>query len=541
MATYDYIRLQWAASCNIGDPINIYYEDGFSNEMFFDTTNKGNGSLSGAIYEIEDEGKKVNGVTRIEKQTWAKKYMLTVHVVEAVADVLSLLPVHDTVTITDREGTVYICNAPDVTVEITTEANRELIEDDRYPIMKVDITFNAHQIHKTACCELVAKMECSDVAPTIESITEPSAGDCKVVGTAPSGMLVRLYQREWLEAVTAELGGKINDVCLVTDLIAYCCSNAGKIYKTIDGGNTWVKKYDGAVTLNSISFDEVDKIHCVGNAAGGDGLSLMATVGTDVFAEIATPVNENLMSVKTYDSKAFAVSHYASVIYYDGATWTNVTPAWVLGNLYDVAMHDAVVMVCGGDFYAISFNAGASWSVYNELGKDFRRVANFDYIGAGYGTWILGDTAGGLWVTHDNGANITEYAAQFPSAVRGICVATIGIMNTAFAMDALGNVRTATNPASWGAVMKQKGQPISNNFDVLKTSTTIVAMSALGNGKVGTTETALAEDGSSTAAYYESDGITFDGADNCSYEFQVETYLIQSDPCEQSDKALFTT
>jgi hypothetical protein len=538
MATYDYIRLQWAASCNIGDPINIYYEDGFSNEMFFDTTNKGNGSLSGAIYEIEDEGKKVNGVTRIEKQTWAKKYMLTVHVVEAVADVLSLLPVHDTVTITDREGTVYICNAPDVTVEITTEANRELIEDDRYPIMKVDITFNAHQIHKTACCELVAKMECSDVAPTIESITEPSAGDCKVVGTAPSGMLVRLYQREWLEAVTAELGGKINDVCLVTDLIAYCCSNAGKIYKTIDGGNTWVKKYDGAVRLNSISFDSVDKIHCVGNAAGGDGLSLMATVGTDVFAEIATPVDENLVNVDSLDGKAYAVSLSASVIYYDGATWTDITPAWVIGNLYGVCNPTgAVVMVCGGEYYAITVDGGANWTVYMELGKNFTHVANK----ASSVEWVLGDKNGGIWVSYDNGATITEYAAIFGWPIAGLCYVSINAIPTCIAMDSKGYVKRTTDPTTWGNSLKQRGDPISNSLDVLKTATTIVAMSALGNGKVGTTETALVEDGSSTAAYYESDGITFDGADNCSYEFQVETYLIQSDPCEQSDKALFTT
>jgi hypothetical protein len=538
MATYDYIRLQWAASCNIGDPINIYYEDGFSNEMFFDTTNKGNGSLSGAIYEIEDEGKKVNGVTRIEKQTWAKKYMLTVHVVEAVADVLSLLPVHDTVTITDREGTVYICNAPDVTVEITTEANRELIEDDRYPIMKVDITFNAHQIHKTACCELVAKMECSDVAPTIESITEPSAGDCKVVGTAPSGMLVRLYQREWLEAVTAELGGKINDVCLVTDLIAYCCSNDGKIYKTIDGGNTWVKKYDGAVQLNSISFDSVDKIHCVGNAAGGDGLSLMATVGTDVFAEIATPVDENLVNVDSLDGKAYAVSLSASVIYYDGATWTDITPAWVIGNLYGVCNPTgAVVMVCGGEYYAITVDGGANWTVYMELGKNFTHVANK----ASSVEWVLGDKNGGIWVSYDNGATITEYAAIFGWPIAGLCYVSINAIPTCIAMDSKGYVKRTTDPTTWGNSLKQRGDPISNSLDVLKTATTIVAMSALGNGKVGTTETALAEDGSSTAAYYESDGITFDGADNCSYEFQVETYLIQSDPCEQSDKALFTT
>jgi hypothetical protein len=538
MATYDYIRLQWAASCNIGDPINIYYEDGFSNEMFFDTTNKGNGSLSGAIYEIEDEGKKVNGVTRIEKQTWAKKYMLTVHVVEAVADVLSLLPVHDTVTITDREGTVYICNAPDVTVEITTEANRELIEDDRYPIMKVDITFNAHQIHKTACCELVAKMECSDVAPTIESITEPSAGDCKVVGTAPSGMLVRLYQREWLEAVTAELGGKINDVCLVTDLIAYCCSNAGKIYKTIDGGNTWVKKYDGAVQLNSISFDSVDKIHCVGNAAGGDGLSLMATVGTDVFAEIATPVDENLVNVDSLDGKAYAVSLSASVIYYDGATWTDITPAWVIGNLYGVCNPTgAVVMVCGGEYYAITVDGGANWTVYMELGKNFTHVANK----ASSVEWVLGDKNGGIWVSYDNGATITEYAAIFGWPIAGLCYVSINAIPTCIAMDSKGYVKRTTDPTTWGNSLKQRGDPISNSLDVLKTATTIVAMSALGNGKVGTTETALVEDGSSTAAYYESDGITFDGADNCSYEFQVETYLIQSDPCEQSDKALFTT
>jgi len=541
VATYDYIRLRWGASCNIGDPLNIFYDEGFANELFFDTTNKGNGSLSGALYEIEDEGKKVKGETIIEKQTWVKRYMLQVHVPEAVADVLSLLPLHDIVSVSDRDGNNYSCNGPDVTVEVATETNRELIDDERYPVMRVDITFNAYQIHKTACCTPATVVECSDVIPTITQVTEVSAGNCLIEGTAPAGMLVRLYERDFVEPVTCEIGGKINDVCIVTDLIAYCCTNAGAIFRSIDGGNEWERIYNDVIPLNGITFDGIDKIHCVGNADGGDGLALIATVGVDTFTELVTPQNSNIVSVDGCNGRAYACTIAAHAFYFDGAAWTDVTPAWVMANArYVACATNAVAMVVGDDFYGITEDSGTSWNVYALAGSVITRVANLSYTNPAAGTWILSVNRS-IWVTTDNGANITEYTLVMPDRITGIECATIGALRVAIIMDAEGNMRTTLDPTVWGDLWKQRGQPIANNIAILTGASTFVIMTALGDGNVGTTETAFDEDQVTTASAYEGGGIDYAGTNNVTYQFQVETYTLKTDPCEQSAITIFTT
>lgn len=534
MALYDYIKIDWSDGCNIG---NLIYETGFSNTLYFDKP------MQPPTYEIEDEGKKVEGESIMESQVWVKRYTTIIECCEAVADVLSLLPLHETVNISDKDGNVYNCNGADVTVEVSPATVDELITENRYPIMIVKLTFNAHQINKTACCAALEVVECSATLPTISSATEVIPSSLTIEGISPEGMLVRLYERDWLEAVEVEAGGKVNDICVLSELIAYCCTNAGNIYKSIDGGNVWNQIYAAGVVLNAIQWDGGIYIFAVGNASGGDGLSLVANIANDIFVEVATPINDNLMNVSAYDGSAYAVSINGYVIRYDFGTgvWSDVTPVWALSYLYDVSMYDInLVMVCGGEYYACTVDGGVNWTVYNEAGKDFRRVQWFNAPNPTDATWFIGDNDGGVWVTQDNGVNIVETVGVLSGGIRQLSRTVINSVTTMVIGSEKSYIKTSTGLLT-GDTYKQRGLPVMNNGGSPRTATELIIMTALGTGEAGTTETPYTEDISVTAETYNDAGMDFAADQNVTYQVYIETYTFMNDPCAESETELGTT
>ena len=537
MAAYDYICIEWGDGCPVD---NIYYAGGFYNRLYFDE------EMQPPQFEIEDEGKKADGTMLAERQVWSKKYAIDIRCPEWVATVLSTIPLHETVRIIDKDGNTYYCNGPDVTIDIQAETNKEYTERTYYPVMIVKLTFNAHQIIKTACCGTLAAAECSETVPTIDSISEIGAGTMNIEGTAPEPMLVRLYERDWIDPVQVEVGGKINDVCIVSATVAYCCTNSGDIYKTTNGGQTWARVGGGGgAALNGIAFDGVDKIFVVGGPEGGDSLTYIATVGTDTFVEKATPSNVNLNAVRAHNGNAFACGANGVVLFYDGSagTWSDISIGTV-AILYDLEIHysapDYRIAVVGVNVRAYTDNTGAVWSE-SGAAATYRSIALISWTNTGTGTWVIGDTTGSIWVTNNNLTDVLEDAGIFANQIVGLSAATIAGDRYCVGMDSSGYYRYFTGADTWGDTYKQRSQPTSNRIRLAAKGTEMLMMSALGNGNVGTTETPYTENQAVTAASYNSGGMQFAGANNVTYQLYVETYTFTTDPCEESTVEIFTT
>jgi photosystem II stability/assembly factor-like uncharacterized protein len=495
--------------------------------------------LQAPAYEIEDDVKKADGLNNAKRQVWAKKLTLRIVHIEAVTDILSILPVHDIVTVTDKEGNAYVCAGADIVVDIQPEGEGETMGDrNRYPLMAVEITFNAHQIIKTGCCNTsIAAVTCSDTLPTIDTVTEPIAGRMLITGAAPTGHQVRLYQRELFEQVNAETGGKINDVCWIDTLIAFCCSNAGKIYKTIDGGNSWTLSYNGTIALYSVAYDGL--IVYVGGIVDGGESTLIVTADSGLnWTPIIIGNQGDITAIDAYNGSYIVFCTTSGKAFrYDGSL-NNISPAGA-GTLRDISISKndpLLIMVVGVNFYAYSDNAGSTWTTY---------VTAIDMYcvtfttNAGY--WIFGDSTGKTYTTANNGATITPNTT-FSSRCCGLTWRAFGGSSRYFSCDINGNVKYSDNAgATWSTGYKTKSVTTCARIRAYPTADQKILI-AIGNGKVASTETGLdAVVPVVMGSEYAGSGITYNATNNVSYQLQVQSLTFTTDPCQNSTITIFTT
>ncbi len=533
MALYDYIRVQWSDGCDID---NIYYKGGFQNEMFFVE------DLSTPQYEIEDEVKKQDGVSNPERQIWYKKFTLEVKCVEAVADILTSIPLHETVTVSDKNGNAFTCGGADVEIDVTPAEVPELIEGTYYPVAFVKFTFTADHIVK-ACCPADQLVECTDTdAPVIATITEPVAGSVKITGTADETTLIRMRYREFLEGIKVGNGLKVNDVCFVSATIAYCCSNLGGVYKTTDGGNTWtIIGSTGGVQLNGIAFDGTDKVYAIGDVTGGQAACVVLTVGVDTLANVNTGLNENLKAVSfgTADG-GYAVGAAGSVLYFDGAAWNNVTPGTVtiLRDVATVPGNNAVAFVVGLDYVAHTSNNGAAWTLTNYAGENFIACANPDND---VNHWYFGNANGDIRYTANAGVVSVIEKAGTGVSISGITATTVNLQIVIYALYKDGYIITDDfHDTTWTNKWKLNGAPVCNRIRAY-VGTNHELLVARNDEYCATTETPINDGNYSTAIAFNVDGLTQVLVNNVTYEVDLETYLLNSDPCKDCDNQLFTT
>jgi photosystem II stability/assembly factor-like uncharacterized protein len=530
MALYDLTRIDWSnGTCNLD---NIYYVGGFSNTLFFPE------DLQAPAYEIEDDVKKADGLNNAKRQVWAKKLTLRIVHIEAVIDILSILPMHDTVTVTDKEGNAYTCAGADIVVDIQPEGEGETMGDrNRYPLMAVEITFNAHQIIKTGCCNTsIAAVSCSATLPTIDTVTEPIAGLMLITGTAPTGHQVRLFQRELFAQIEIEIESKINDVCWIDDMIAFSCTDTGNIYKTIDGGNAWTLSHNGTVQLNSIVSDGT-VIFAGGEYDGVAHTKLLVSADFGLnWTTLEINNHGNIMSMDIYNINMLLMcTSIGEVILYDGTL--NVYT--LAGFLRDIAINKSNPdewMVCGVNYIAFTSDFGGSWNTY---------VTTIDMIcvveTAAAGKWIFGASGGKTYTTSDNGATIVSNVT-FTDKCVGLTSRAYGGSLRHFAADINGNVKYSDdNGLIWSTAWKVKSVTSVNRIRANR-SNDLKIMIAIGNGKVATTETGLdAVVPVILGSEYAGTGITYNAVNNVSYQLQVQSLTFTTDPCQNSTITIFTT
>lgn len=531
MALYDLTRIDWSnGTCNLD---NIYYAGGFSNTLFFPE------DMTGPQYGIDSDNKKADGLNNAKRQVWAKKNTLTVKHIESVADILSVLPMHDTVTFTDKEGNAYVCAGADIEIDIQPEGDGEAMGDrNKYPIMIIEITFNAHQIIKTGCCNTsIAAVTCSDTLPTIDTVTEPIAGQMLITGTAPTGHQVRLYQRELFEQINAETGGKINDVCWVDTLIAFCCTNSGKIYKTIDAGNTWTLSYNGVLQLNSVAYDGL-VVYAGGIVDAGESTFIVTADGGINWTPIIIGNQGDITAFDAYNGSYITFCTASGKVFlYDGSL-SNVSPAGA-GTLRDICINKndpTQIMVVGTNFYAYTANSGGAWTTYATI-IDMYCVTCTVFVD----TWIMGTSMGVVYRTSDSGANIST-AYTFAVRCCGLTWRAFGGNARYFACDINGNVIYSDDGGSnWSTVWKTKSVSTCNRIRA-HSSSDLRIMLAIGNGKVASTETGLdAVVPVVLGSEYSGTGITYNAVNNVSYQLQVQSLTFTTDPCQNSTITIFTT
>jgi hypothetical protein len=130
----DYILIEYSNSVDFGD---IVYHDGFENKIYLDA------DVSKPDYELLEEGIE-NGEGEFSPtfQKWKKKYSIRFYAQEFLVDALTLMALHDNITITLRNGEGSVVK--DVEVEPVWDDSIECWAE-------VTITFSTDYVIRKSC------------------------------------------------------------------------------------------------------------------------------------------------------------------------------------------------------------------------------------------------------------------------------------------------------------------------------------------------------------------------------------------------------
>lgn len=139
----------------------------------------------------------------------------------------------------------------------------------------------------------------------------------------------------------------INSICFVDENTGFLCGDNGKVYKSLNGGVSWILSNTGVETvkLNSISFKDASK----GITVGDNGKIYITDNGGTSWTLQSLNVTRNLLRVKFFNDGIIIAGEYGTLIRkVNEGTWNSITTR-TNSDIHGVtgsSINDA--RVCGG-------------------------------------------------------------------------------------------------------------------------------------------------------------------------------------------------
>lgn len=219
------------------------------------------------------------------------------------------------------------------------------------------------------------------------------------VGTVDGKVFKTINQGNTWTLSISPTAEAINVIEFPTSSIGFIGANNG-LFKTIDGGNSWVQVESYPIT--SISFPTLD----VGYAVGGDGFVLKTEDGGDYWTRyyrqnspFNVPFSNYLLSVSFVDALhgfAAGVSESLYMTENGGITWS-ARPEGTSLKTYNCVLQGNLGGVIAGDAGILLVNSGASLLDWDESVEQYDFVLHsidfFENVGVvvGENSIILGD------------------------------------------------------------------------------------------------------------------------------------------------------
>lgn len=203
----------------------------------------------------------------------------------------------------------------------------------------------------------------------------------------------------------------LRSVSFPTTGVGYACSENGLIWKTTDGGTSWVSQSSG-VTYELYSVDFIDA--STGWACGEFGTILKTTDGGDNWAVQSSGTEDDLNGIFFRTSLiGYAVGAGGVLLRSEngGSTWTAATSE-ATSDFYDVAVlsdgSSTVVAAVGANNQIYrSLDDGLTYSRQKtSVSSNWNAISRTHQAGP-YATYIVGD-AGSIQKTTNNGAGWTD-------------------------------------------------------------------------------------------------------------------------------------
>lgn len=264
-------------------------------------------------------------------------------------------------------------------------------------------------------------------------------------------------------------------------------------FRSDNGGNTWVRKYAGAVTDFAINIFNNSSVVYIAEKSTGTGGILKSTNGGDNFTRIT--------SLPTYDiGKSLVTTGSSPNIVYvflgrqstqlpigvyrsdnSGANWTNITPPTSMQAFSTKNVeYKSILTICPANPYIImtgttsmcrSTDGGQTWTEYYDIGSHPYRNLHGDHHRMEWkdGNSVYSTNDGGIAVSQDRGATWNTLINTLP--ITQIYKFDVGINNKNVIFGGTqdnGMVRTLNLGSSWQFLFSGDGggieiDPLSYN------------------------------------------------------------------------------
>lgn len=182
-------------------------------------------------------------------------------------------------------------------------------------------------------------------------------------------------------SISLDQNFSVNSIYFVNSNLGFLCGEHGYVYKSIDGGLSWVLSNTGIskVKLNSISFSN----SLTGIAAGENGAVYTTSNGGSSWNTETVPTSRNLLKTKFFPTGVCVVGEWGTILTkYNGESWilANTRTTSDIRGVSGTSFSD--IHVCGGGGF-IRNNKGKSFNFFNfEVNPMLANLSDIFYYNA---------------------------------------------------------------------------------------------------------------------------------------------------------------
>lgn len=152
----------------------------------------------------------------------------------------------------------------------------------------------------------------------------------------------------------------ITGITFQNSTIGWVCTNVGKIYKTVDGSNTWALQFDAGSTLLNIKSNSLQNIV----ATGANGKVVSSQNGGSLWTVNNLDTGWDIIGISFIDdNRIFIAGRYIYQSNNGGTTWQAVPTLPGITGFVDVSFRDANYgMALSNNQLLLTTDGGVSWS-----------------------------------------------------------------------------------------------------------------------------------------------------------------------------------
>lgn len=172
----------------------------------------------------------------------------------------------------------------------------------------------------------------------------------------------------------------VNGVSFANSTTGYACGNAGGIYKSTDGGLTWILRNTGVANVKLNAIDFLDDAN--GIAIGDNGSVYWTSTGASSWSALTSGTTRNLLAVNFYGSNgAYITGEWGVILKYTGTPTLTAVKSRTTSDIRSISGTGAadIHIVGGGGFIRNNKNSSNEFLNF-EINPVMTNLVSISYL-----------------------------------------------------------------------------------------------------------------------------------------------------------------